>query len=355
MASTAAGSIRALIHGPRAQGPWTQAIRLAFRATFGLVLAAALAWPFTNITEVQPDSRAVVLRLGRVVRVQGAGLLLAWPRPFERIVLLPSAERQIEFSFDPLRSPSGPGGTSTEWAVQADPRQNAAFFMTSDGVVHLTASVFYHIVDPAEYVLETGRVPAALKALTMASVVALAAARDTDTLVVTRGGTDLTQADRMRRERLRIDLASAINRQLAELRRLDAGLGVEISRVDVGTALPSGAKAAFEEVLTAAQQADSLVAEAHSVAIRIEQTAQQNRTALLAEARASADGRVAAAIARTASIRTLARPAGGLAGLALLTGIYNDRMRAILHQAGSVDVFDPHSGTWLVLPGQTAR
>ncbi len=333
-------------------GPWAQAIALGFRVLFGLVLLAALVWPFTNIRQVQPDSRAVVLRLGRVVRVQGPGLLLAWPAPLERVLLLPSAERQIEFTFPPLRPPAGLEGA--DWTVVLDPRENAAFFMTGDGVVHITASLFYRITDPADYLLEAAHVPASLKALTMASLVSLVAARDTDTLVVTRSGGDLTDADRGRRERLRTDLVAAIDRRLADLRAQGTGLGIEVGRVDLGTALPSGAKAAFEGVLIATQQADSMVAESRSEAARVEQKAQQDSTAMLADANAAAEERASTATGRTAAIRALSHSTDGATGAALLTNIYNDRMKMLLRQAKSVDAFDPRSGTHLVLPGQSA-
>ena len=41
-----------------------------------------------------------------------------------------------------------------------------------------------------------------------------------------------------------------------------------------------------------------------------------------------------------------------MSGSALLTKIYNDRMQAILHQAGTVEAFDPATGGRLLLPGQ---
>ncbi len=337
----------------QATGPWAQAIALAFRVVFGLVLLAACAWPFSNIRQVSPDSRAVVLRLGRVVRVQGSGLLLAWPRPFEQVVPLPSAERQIEFSFEPLRPPTDTGyGAASGWTVVDDIRQDAAFFMTADGIVHLTATLFYRITDPGDYMLQAAHVPPTLAALTTASLVSLVAARDVDTLVVTRSGSELSDADRGRRERLRSDLVDAVDRRLADLKAEAAGLGITVSRVDLGVALPSEAKAAFDGVLIASQHADAGVAEARSEAARAGQRAQLERTAVLANANAAAAERTSLATARTASVATLSQEADGVSGTALLTKIYTDRMQAILHQARSVDAFDPLAGGRLLLPGR---
>ncbi len=334
-------------------GPWAQSIGLAFRVVFGLVLIAALVWPFSNIRQVSPDSRAVVLRLGRVVRVQGAGLLLAWPRPLERVVFLPGADRQLEFSFEPLKPPADATLGAATWTVVDDIRQNATFFMTADGIVHVTAALFYRITDPGDYMLQAGHVPPALAALTTASLVSLVAARDTDTLVVTRNGNDLSEADRGRRERLRSDLVAAINRRLVDLQAHGTGLGIEVSRVDLDIALPSEVKTAFDGVLIAGQRSDAAVAEAHSQATRVEQKAQLDSSTVLADAHAAAAERTSTATTRTASINTLAQAADGVSGTALLTKIYNDRMQTILHQAKAVDAFDPASGARLLLSGQT--
>ena len=71
-----------------APGAWEQAAERSFTFLFLVVCLLALAWTFSNCREVPPDSRAVVLRLGAVVRVEGAGLLLAAPRPFEQVITL---------------------------------------------------------------------------------------------------------------------------------------------------------------------------------------------------------------------------------------------------------------------------
>ncbi len=338
----------------REGGPWAQSIALAFRVAFGIVLAMAFVWPFSNLRQVPADSRAVVVRLGRVVRVHGAGLLLAWPRPIERVVLLPALERQLQVSFDPLRPSAEAAGQAPTWAITRDVRRNAAFFMTADGVVHLTAALFYRITDPTRYMPEAAHVLPALRASMMASLVSLLASRDTDTLVATRSGADLTEGDRERRERLRVDLVAAVNRRLADLRDQGIGLGVEVSRIDLVTALPNEAKVAFEEVLIAGQQADAMVADARSQAVRVKQRARQDASQLIAQTDAAAVERTSMATAHAAPIQALARAigAGGPARAGLLDKLYNDRMAAILGKARSVDAFDPKGGARLLLPEQ---
>lgn len=77
-------------------GPWIQAGRLAFIALYAITVLAALAWAFSNVRQIDPQNRAVVLHFGALDRVQNAGLLWAWPQPFEQVILLPAADRVIE-------------------------------------------------------------------------------------------------------------------------------------------------------------------------------------------------------------------------------------------------------------------
>src|SRR5690348_8876794 len=77
-------------------GAWAQSTVLAFRFLFIVVGLLALGWVVSNCREITPDSHALVLRFGTVVRQQGAGLLLAWPRPIEQVVVTPAADRQLE-------------------------------------------------------------------------------------------------------------------------------------------------------------------------------------------------------------------------------------------------------------------
>ena len=86
----------------RELGPWGQAVALSFRF---LLLAAGLiaaGWCVSNFHQIPADSQAVVMRFGSVARIRGAGLLLAWPRPIEQVVVLPAAARQLQL--DPQRA-----------------------------------------------------------------------------------------------------------------------------------------------------------------------------------------------------------------------------------------------------------
>ena len=350
-----------------AEGAWAQSARLAFRLLFAVVGVLALGWAVSNIRRVPPDSRAVVLRFGNVVAEQGAGLLLAWPRPIEQVLLLPSADRQVEFTIarfneapQPLAaSPDAPpitvapSSTRTEFTIDRDPRRNLGFLLTGDaGVVHLRATLFYQITDPAAYVIAAQHVGPALERLFVAAAVAVAASRDLDTIMVARPGEVAPTANGgASREQLRVDLVHAVNRRLDQLAAEGAGLGVTVSRVDVATVLPAGAKAAFDRILTVTQTADQTIARARTYAAATALSATQEAHRVLTEAEARATERVSQAETRIAPIVALAGQTQGPAGRSLIDRLYYDRIGALMRKAREVDTVDPHGGARLLLPG----
>lgn len=350
------------------EGAWAQSAKLSFRFLFLVVGALALAWAASNIRRVPADSRAVVLRFGNVVSVQGAGLLLAWPRPIEQVILLPSADRQIEFPvarFNEAPTPvvaspdappitAAPSAGRAEYEISRDPRRNLGFLLTGDsGVVHLRATLFYQISDPAAYVVAAQHVGPALERLFVASAASVAASRDLDTILVARPGegTAAGQASGASRERLRSDLVRAVNRRLDQLTAEGAGLGIAVSRVDMAAVLPAGAKAAFDRILTVTQTAEQNVARARTYAAATALSATQDSHRILTEAQAAAEERITQAQTRTAPIEALAQAMAGAAGKSLLDRMYYDRIGALLRKAKEVDTIDPHGDTRLLLPG----
>lgn len=361
--------VHAISAGP--EGAWAQSARLSFRFLYVVVGVLALAWAVSNVRRVPPDSRAVVLRLGNVVSVRGAGLLVGWPRPIEQVVLLPSADRQIQFPVarfneapTPVASPdappitAAPAGTPAEYEISRDARKNLGFLLTGDvGMVHLRAMLFYQITDPAAYVVAAQHVGPALERLFVASAAAVAASRDLDAILVARPGgpTSAGQASGASRERLRADLVRAVNRRLDQLTSKGAGLGITVSRVDVAAVLPAGAKAAFDRILTVTQTADQNVARARTYAAATALSASQEAHRILTDAQAGAEERVTQAETRTAPILALAHEMAGGAGKSLLDRMYYDRIGALLRKAQEVDTVDPQGGTRLLLPGPSSE
>lgn len=336
-------------------GAWAQSIKLAFRFLFLAVCLAALGWSVSGFRQVPPESRAVVFRFGNIVRQQGAGLLVAWPRPIEQVVIVPSADRQIEFKIDQFEPVDSPGG---DFSLSQDARQNTAFLLTGDAsVIHLQATLLYQIIDPAAYVLSAEHLGPALRRLFVASAVSVCAARDLDTILVARPELAVGSSDAARagREQLRADLMSAINHRLDELIAAGAGLGIVVSRVDLAAAIPSGAKTAFDYVLVATQQAERDVAQARTGATMTALRASQDQDRIVTDAAAKAEEKVTDAKARTATVATIARGSPGLSGEMLINRIYYDRVGALLAKAARVDTVDSKGGVNLLLPGPVPK
>lgn len=332
--------------------PWIQAGRLAFLALYAVTVLAALAWAFSNVRQIDPQNRAVVLHFGALDRVQNAGLLWAWPQPFEQVIQLPAADRVIERRVENLLR-SDEALRADRVASFATPLNDAlagsGYLLTGDaGVVQLDVRVFYTVSDPYDFVVQGNHVLPALDRLVTRSALALTAARDLDTILVARPeliGADSQAAER--RERLRGDLVRAINQRLAELKAGGQGIGVEVARVDVQSSLPEPAVSAFNAVLTASQQADKAVANARTEAEKLTQTANEQADRTLQIAHAQAGERLAKASADTATVASLAKRADPQ----LLLRLYRERMPKILGQAGSVTTVNPKDDSRLIIQG----
>ncbi len=382
-------------------GPGAQAVRLSFWFVVVVAVLAACAWAGSNIRRIPPDSRAVVLRFGAFVRTQDAGLLIAWPRPFETTLLVPGSARVLEQRIQSLeRDPrareadanvaqlppltqgpadapavtSGtpdapPGSPAAANAVDAgatappdalpqvallpDALAGSGYVLTGDnGVLQLRATLYYRVVDPYAYVLQKDRLDAALERIVSASAVDVVAKRDLDAILVARP--ELLSADQqvaIKRERLRGDLAQEIERHLRQLDAQHAGLGVEVARVDVEASFPAAAVSAFNSVLTSLQVAERSMAEARTSAEKIRQDAQQDADRIVQNAQASAVERVTSAQAKTLTIQQLEVPLRTNSDPGLLARVYRERVQAILSKAARVTTVDPHNTSNLILPG----
>jgi regulator of protease activity HflC (stomatin/prohibitin superfamily) len=334
----------------RADNAWAQSLSLSFRFLYLAVAVLGLAWAVSNCRIIPPDGRAVVVRFGQVVREQGAGLLLAAPRPIEQVLPLPAAAQQIQFRINAFQ---GPGSAEERRAglapVGADPRQNTGMLLTGDfSVVHLQASLFYQIDDARAYVLAGPHVAPALERLFIASAVTVCGSRDLDAILVARPELDRSSANRLLRERLRADLLQEVNRRLRDLARQQDGLGITVTRVDLVPSIPTDAKESFDNVLRVIQYAETARAEAQTEAERTAQFAQEQHDLVMANTQAAASERVTEASTRTADINALAADARGLSGVALANKLYRDRIGKILNKAGQVTVVTPNGGRMVI-------
>jgi regulator of protease activity HflC (stomatin/prohibitin superfamily) len=344
-------------------GPLAQSVGIGFRVLQVALLLLAAGWACSNFRQVPPDSRVIVLRFGHVDRVREAGLVLAWPRPIETIMLLPARDREIELKLD-AGSGTDPSSETDFQIHQPDDvvqlraqkdTWNAGYFLTGDGsVVQFDAALFYTISDPAAFFVAGDHVEPALQRIYRASALELAASRDLDDFLVARPERRSIAAfdASSRRQRLAGDLAAAMNRRLLSLTRQGADLGVEVRRIDIVAMLPPVAKSAFDAVLTVTQTADQETAAAQTEAATMRAQANRDRDRVLSEAAATAQETIGRATADAAEIRALEQAAANTGHRqSTLAEYYREQIGRILAGAGQVTTIDPRDAQRLILPG----
>jgi regulator of protease activity HflC (stomatin/prohibitin superfamily) len=310
------------------------------------VLVLAVLWLLSGIAQIEAGNRAVVLRFGAVERVIGSGLAWAWPRPFEELVRVPAAERQLTLAVDRLDY-DGRAKGQPPIGLGLDPRSEGYALTGDAGVVHLQGVVTYRVTDPAAYVLARGQLEPALQRLFCAAVVAACASRDLDGVMVARTQTGSAGEDSAeRRERLRGEVRAGIACRLADL-----GFGIEVGRVDLTALLPDRAKPYFDLVLSAEAQAAQLIAGARTDATRYRREAENERTRILQGAAAEAKETVVRAHVVTDPIAALAAESSPARRALLISRLYRERIEAILRRAGSVLVVDGAQPVRVYLPG----
>ncbi len=181
---------------PPPPGPIAQSVAIGFRTVYAATLLLALVWLTTNVREIAPDTQAVVLRFGRIVRTQPAGLLLAWPRPIEQVRLLPGPDRQLSQDVGVMPFESAKAQAVVSDAAGDSLPKNIAAYLTGDGnVLLLNATLVYRINDPQAFALSETHVAAALDRLFRAATVHITAQRNLNDFLVVQtnagqGGND---------------------------------------------------------------------------------------------------------------------------------------------------------------------
>lgn len=336
-------------------GPLGQAAALAFRFLFVAVWILAAGWFVSNVRQVPADSQAVVMRFGSVARVRGSGLLLAFPRPIEQVVMLPAAARQMPLKIERFVQGQDAGASpDTGYSLARDPRQNTGFLLTGDfNVVHLDAQLFYQVTDPAAFMTAQAHVRPALQRIFISTAIAVMGRRSLDAILVARPEIAARRAEAAGRERLRTDMMAAVNRRLEILAAAGAGLGVTVSRVDMVPSIPAMAKSGFDNVLTVTQSAETTVARARTAAQFTTQDANSKKDKIVTGATATAQETITNARSQTASIAALGEQSRDMSRVMQMTRLYQDRIQPLLSKAAGVEVLDGDTARTL-LPGVAA-
>jgi regulator of protease activity HflC (stomatin/prohibitin superfamily) len=326
-----------------------QSVVIGFRAVYAAIALMAVIWLVSNVHQIAPDSQAVVMRLGRIDRTQEAGLLIAWPRPIEEVRLLPGPDRQLSQT---VRELPLTGGIALPAAADASSPRGAPYLTGDGNVVLLEATLLYRITDAKAFVLADNHIAPALDRLFRATAVRVTAGHVLNDYLVVRTGNPANASITALRSAVRDELLKGMNQRLQELASANAGLGIEIQRIDMTALLPPDAKVAFDAVLTAAQTADQNVASARTEAEQKRQSADRQRDELIRAAQATASEMITKAGVDTATIMALAAEETAATRNTVLLRAYRDSVAKVMAKVGSVTVVDPESQTRLVLPGR---
>lgn len=334
-----------------------QSVGLAFRFLFIAVAVLAVAWLASGFVSVEAGSRAVVMRFGVVERIKESGLVWAWPRPLEEVIIVPGSERPLTQEISALDRIQSKERVPV--IRQLDMRDGGYVMSGDGGVAHISGVVTYRVSDAAAYLLARERLAAALERVFCASTIVAIAGRALDGVLVApsgdganAGGAQSVQSLQTaigaaaQREALRGDIRAQMNQRLKMLR-----LGIEITRVDLMGRLPARAKPAFDQVLAAGAEAAQVIAAARTSAESCRQDGEREKLGAIQSATAKAKEALAEAHQITDPIAALAAESSPEQRRLLLTRLYRERMEKILHRAGLVTLVDGREPIRLMVPG----
>jgi len=290
-----------------------------------------VAYLTSGVTIVQPDEVAVVYRFGRLVgdgagAVRAPGVLVALPRPIDRVVRVPTAKvfetelRDLHFSQTEDKA--------TRYLVTSrttlDP-ERVGYVVTGDqNIVHVAMVARWQVADPVAWTQSIDRPEDLLRAAVLASAVSSLGGRAVDTVLA--DGRQTMVDDVARQAQTRLDAWGA-GLDLVSLELLDLGP-------------PQQVREAFREVQTAAIEAETRV-----------KAAREYREVQLPKARTDAGRQTREAEATALDLKQQARSEAD-AFLALLSEyrrdpqvvrerLYREGIEKVLDDAGVVDFVPP--------------
>jgi regulator of protease activity HflC (stomatin/prohibitin superfamily) len=324
--------------------PLSSALTTAFRFLYLVLGVLLLAWLASGIRPIEPGMQAVVTHFGTLNRVVGSGLVIAWPRPIEELILVPGPERQLTQRITRLDL-TGRDEGAVATGTGLDPRKDGGFALTGDaGVVHLSGTVTYTVSDPRAFILGRERLAPALERVFLAATINACAQRRLDGVIVASpDGDTLAQAESVAqsRERLRSDIVTAANHRLESL-----ALGITVTRVDLTANLPDKARPSFDAVIAADSSARRDIAEAQTAATKLKQEVDAQRQAILTAATAKASETLTNARVTTGRILAVLAKDDPAERQMAITRLYRDRIQGIIRNA---------AGTVTVPPGESVK
>jgi membrane protease subunit HflK len=317
----------------RLASPLARALDVVWQRMHWWVATMAVLYALSGITVVKSDEVAVVLRWGRLVgssaavQEHGPGVLLAFPRPIDRVVRVP-VKHVYETNVTTLASASrDPDENDSGTIATLDPLTQGYALTGDQNVVHVSMAVRYRVRDAAEWAFYGPASEDVLRVEVTSAMVRSLGEMGVDR-VLADGRKDL--------------IASAARRAQSGLDSAHSGLelsSLELTRLGPPVALAS----AFDAVQSAFITAETNRKEAQAFAERTIPEAQAVADSLIQTARGSADTELAAARGASDAFRGLDREYRSNPNI-MRERLYRDAVEKAVAVAGSVRWIPPPSG-----------
>lgn len=259
---------------PETQDAGSQALAEALRSSFVIVkfaMAALIIAIFgAGFFTVGPQEKAVILRFGKPVGVGqkmllGAGLHWSLPYPIDEVVRIPIAEIQkvtTTVGWYHTTPEQELAGTEPPPGPSLNPVVDGYCITADQNIIHARATVSYHIEDPLKAIFEfTSGTNHAFNVAGISNAV-LNVANNSLILTAARFNVDdiLTRNYAGFKDALQQRITSEIDQE---------SLGVSVDQCQVDCIPPRQLKNVFDQVITARQNYDKLINDAHSEENRI--------------------------------------------------------------------------------------
>jgi membrane protease subunit HflK len=293
------------------------------------VAAMAIFYVLSGITVVKSDEVAVILRWGRLVgdtpalQEHGPGLLIAFPRPVDRIVRVP-VKHVGEVTISTLAAAT----PDSEYPLESLDPVRQGYALTGDqNIVHAVVVARYRVKDAAEWALYGPPSEQVLRVEVSAAMVRSLGETGVDR-VLADGRKNLI-VDATRRAQAGLDVAHA---------------GIELSSLElIGLAPPRALAGDFDAVQSAFISAETRRKEAQAYAETVIPQAQAEAQTATQSARGSADGSLASARGEADAFRALDREYRANT-VVVRERLYRDAVERALGAAGTVRWVPPPTG-----------
>ena len=235
---------------PEALDTGSQALAEALGSSFAIVkivmVLMVVLFFSSGFFQVSPSEKAVILRFGRPVGegksvLLGPGLHWSFPYPIDEVVKIPITANQTVTSTTgwyfttPEQELSGeelPGGASLNPAIDG-------YAITADrNIVHLSATLNYHIEDPIAYIFHFASASNSIQSMLNNALLFTAARYNVDDILINK----------------KAEFQDAVQARVTDLTdREHLGIVIDPSQVTVQSAAPRQLKDVFDRVNIAQQ------------------------------------------------------------------------------------------------------